>query len=53
VAQIECAYPSLVKLCHPDLFVSGSAAAAAAEKRMKANQHVLRSAFKSSHAGGV
>jgi hypothetical protein len=43
----------LVNLCHPDLFVSGSAAAAAAEKRMKANQHVLRSAFKSSHAGGV
>ena len=39
MAQIECAYPSLVKLCHPDLFVSGSAAAAAAEKRMKANQH--------------
>lgn len=34
-AQIKRAYRSLVKLCHPDLFVSGSAAAAEAEKRMK------------------
>jgi len=34
-AQIKRAYPSLVKLCHPDLFVSGSAASAEAEKRMK------------------
>jgi len=53
VAQIKCAYRSLVKLCHPDLFVSGSAASAEAEKRMKENQHVLRSAFKSAHAGDV
>jgi len=53
VAQIKCAYRSLVRLCHPDLFVSGSAASAEAEKRMKENQHVLRSAFKSSHEGGV
>jgi len=34
-AQIKRAYRSLVKLCHPDLFPSGSAAAAEAEKRMK------------------
>jgi curved DNA-binding protein CbpA len=34
-AQIKRASRSLVKLCHLDLFVSGSAASAEAEKRMK------------------
>jgi DnaJ-domain-containing protein 1 len=33
--QIKRAYRSLAKLCHPDLFASGSAASAEAEKRMK------------------
>jgi DnaJ-domain-containing protein 1 len=33
--QIKRAYRSLAKLCHPDLFASGSVASAEAEKRMK------------------
>src|SRR4051794_16775289 len=34
-AQIKRAYRSLVKCCHPDVFPSGSAACADAEKRMR------------------